>query len=537
MNKLLKFFKLTTEYQILLLEAFFRLGISRIILIIIQFKNIASKLEKNFVKSSYISEEDQMKIAKKISWAIQIMNRHTFWQTKCFVQALTAKKMLNKRNVESTLFLGVTKDGKGKFIAHAWVKSNTIMVAGGNNTDQFTVVSHFKTECNNELKLLLLCSLNELSEQKLNKITTLLDQKIDWTVFYKLVGRHRIYSVVYNNLKKAPSIAIDSDFMKKLKNKSTEYQMQALLLHTTELTRLIEQFQHQNIRVISIKGPALSYLIYGDISLRMSKDLDIIVSPGDLDLAEKILYDNGYMREGDVQSLSLKQRTMLVKTIHHFSYINKKNGINVELHWRLNYESYNFTFEQMWNERTELTLAGKKIPVLNDEENFLYLVFHGSKHNWSRLKWLCDIVELIKKGNLDWNSIALKAKNLCIEHLLAQTLLLAHQFFRTDSHCELFNNKTNRKALHLAKLALVFILDPEYDPSFPSSKFYFKSWKYMIAWNAVFSKKVSLLKLRFYPTEKDFSFVSLPDSVFGLYYFIRLFCVAKRKIKLILHKE
>ncbi len=393
-----------------------------------------------------------------------------------------------------------------------------------------TNVQNKKIPITKELQLLLCCSLKQPSDQSLSQMHTLLQSDIEWNAFYTLIERHRVYSVVCKNLKKTDTARIPKALMAELENKSRKSQMKALLLHTSELTQLMEQFQNQGIRALSLKGPALSLLVYGDISLRMSKDLDIIVSPFDLEKAELILLNRGYVRDGELESLTKKQRTLLIKTTHHFSYVNRKTGANVELHWRLNYESYNFTFDQMWSQKTEITLAGTKIPVLNAEENFLYLVFHGSKHNWSRLKWLCDIAELMKKDNLDWKSIVLKAKKLGIEPLLCQTLLLASRFFASDPHKELFSSKTKKTAFCLAEMACVYILSPDYDPSHPGSRFYFFNWKYYIAWNSGFLKKVCFLALRFYPNENDFAHIRLPDSVFWLYYPLHFVLAVKRKL-------
>ena len=45
----------------------------------------------------------------------QIVNRYcdkTAWESKCLVRALTAQRMLSKRNIHSTLYLGCTRRSK-----------------------------------------------------------------------------------------------------------------------------------------------------------------------------------------------------------------------------------------------------------------------------------------------------------------------------------------------------------------------------------------------------------------------------------------
>lgn len=380
-----------------------------------------------------------------------------------------------------------------------------------------------------EMSLLLLCCINEPSEPEYKKIQNLIQDQMDWNAFYKLILRHRVYPIVYKNLKKFDCAEIDSALISSLKMKNEQNKIK-ILQHIAELTRLMELFEKSAVRVVSIKGPILGLEIYGDVSMRMSKDLDLLVCPAEFQKAEQILIGEGYIREGSLDQLTTKQRAILFKTQHHFSYVNKKKGINIELHWQFYYESYNFDFEEIWAEKAEVNLNGKKCYVLNREENFLYLVFHGSKHAWFRLKWLCDIAELIKKGGLDWNHISQKAKILGIEHLLRQTLLLENQLFRTDSHYELFNKGISRSVSRLANQALAFIFCVDDISIDPTPNFYLLQKKYMIVWNKGLAKKFVFIENHFYPVEADFEYVKLSDKYFMVYFLLRPLLVFKRKL-------
>ena len=65
-----------------------------------------------------------------ISQAIHIMSRYTFWESQCLVKAIAAMKMLERRQIESTLYLGTAKDENGKLIAHAWLRSGPFYING-----------------------------------------------------------------------------------------------------------------------------------------------------------------------------------------------------------------------------------------------------------------------------------------------------------------------------------------------------------------------------------------------------------------------
>ena len=59
-----------------------------------------------------------------------------------------------------------------------------------------------------------------------------------------------------------------------------------------------------------LKGPVIAHEIYGDISLRTSKDLDILVQEIDLEKAEGLLFSLGYKREEVPTILNEKMETL-----------------------------------------------------------------------------------------------------------------------------------------------------------------------------------------------------------------------------------
>lgn len=66
----------------------------------------------------------------------------TPWQSKCLVRALTAQQLLRRKQIATTLYLGVGKDEKGRMIAHAWLRCGKLYVTGGNGAD-YAVVAKF----------------------------------------------------------------------------------------------------------------------------------------------------------------------------------------------------------------------------------------------------------------------------------------------------------------------------------------------------------------------------------------------------------
>lgn len=64
---------------------------------------------------------------------VEAVCKHTPWESKCLVRALTAKRMLNRRGHGCTLYMGVRQVGN-EMDAHAWLRCGDMYVTGGNGT-------------------------------------------------------------------------------------------------------------------------------------------------------------------------------------------------------------------------------------------------------------------------------------------------------------------------------------------------------------------------------------------------------------------
>ncbi|MFD1957531.1 nucleotidyltransferase family protein [Paenibacillus thailandensis] len=91
----------------------------------------------------------------------------------------------------------------------------------------------------------------------------------------------------------------------------------------------------------------LAIQLYGDLSLRTSKDLDILVDPDDVELAEATMARLGYEAADKHDSDPNWKRKY-----HHLSFSHKERRAEVEIHWRLNPNPVDkHTFPQLWERR------------------------------------------------------------------------------------------------------------------------------------------------------------------------------------------
>ncbi len=144
LRRIKTFFFMEKRTQFLFIEALFHLGIARI-LKSLPFYRIVHLLGAENKETTYqtpISLTDR-KALIEISQAINTMSRYTLWESMCLVKAIACMKMLERRHIGSTLYLGTAKDHTGSMIAHAWLRSGPYYLTGYEEKDKFTVVSKF----------------------------------------------------------------------------------------------------------------------------------------------------------------------------------------------------------------------------------------------------------------------------------------------------------------------------------------------------------------------------------------------------------
>lgn len=142
MRKIWLFFTSDVQMKNLLIEAYIFLAWARV-LKIFPFSRISPFLGNQMSETSFEIDAANIKIVKQISHAIHIMSKYTFWESKCLVMAIASMKMLERRQIDSTLYLGTAKDENGEMIAHAWLRSGPFYVTGIEEMKKFVVVYTF----------------------------------------------------------------------------------------------------------------------------------------------------------------------------------------------------------------------------------------------------------------------------------------------------------------------------------------------------------------------------------------------------------
>jgi hypothetical protein len=205
-----------------------------------------------------------------------------------------------------------------------------------------------------------------------------------------------------------------------------------MVQHFIAITDLLLQTK---IPFTCLKGPLLSQRIYNDPTVRYSKDIDILIDKDQLDTTVQFFLNNGYdFTEGNFWPQNKVQQDLLIDHQHHLSFFNKEINFCVEVHWILMH-NIPITQKKMKNivadNLTEMSFLGRRFTVLTREFQLLFLLLHGSRHGWERLKWLVDIYEY-PIDKLDITVFNKLVKKLNAERIIGQANFLLLMFFNVE---------------------------------------------------------------------------------------------------------
>ncbi len=191
-----------------------------------------------------------------------------------------------------------------------------------------------------------------------------------------------------------------------------------------ELIRIFDCLAAVGIEVIPYKGLALAEAVYGDIALRQSGDIDLLIRPHDLPRIREIVKDLGYIPHSP---LSTDQESCYLKSGYECAFDGAAGRNLLEVHWAIQPRFYavDFDVEGLFQRAVTLSVAGHAMKTPSAEDSFLILSLHAAKHVWGRLIWLCDLDRIMKLPELNWDRIATQAIRLGIVRILRVTMLLA----------------------------------------------------------------------------------------------------------------
>ncbi|MCR8924995.1 nucleotidyltransferase family protein [Priestia megaterium] len=376
-----------------------------------------------------------------------------------------------------------------------------------------------------ELKLILEL-MKEGNEQYLQKHSQVLCRDIDWNLFIKLTLHHRVYPSINFKIKMLDVDVVPTYVVQFLNQQYKRNTFQMLRL-SAEMEKISLIFSKHQIQTLFLKGPVLAKCLYGDISLRTSSDLDFLIPIQDLAKAEDLLVSLGYEKDDYIHTVlnDWKWRH------HHVTYIHPRTEIKLEIHWRLHPgPGKEPCFDELWKRKVESSITSYPVYLLGTEDLFQFLVSHGARHGWSRLRWLIDIQQILKK-KIDWVQLYTLFTTYHNPYVGGQAVILASQLLNVRIEKEMEPLLISKRPKKLAQEA-VFYLEtmvnlhndpvPEY-----ISKYHSRHLFSLMSAQQKFFFTASLL----HPYPEDAETLPLPEKLHFLYFPLRPVLWAWRKTR------
>jgi hypothetical protein len=431
---------------------------------------------------------------------------------------------------------------------------------------------------NPEFDLLIACCAHSSHKRHANRIPQILARPIDWDRMLGLVDYHRVVPQVYRELS-AFSHLVPAEQLDALR---LRYQDNArkTLWFTAELVGMLNHLESAGIEALPYKGPVLAETLYGEVTQRQFGDLDILILLSDVPKAKATLLRLGYSCEPD---LCQQEEPAYIATGCGYVFHSPAVRNLLDLQWRIVPRFYAIDFdvaafleradeivvasvatqaplkkhnETSWNSReaapecsprrkpwveneTRLSPSGapdqdknqpqpslgRPMRTLRGEDLLLVLCVHAAKHVWVQLSWLCDIAQLTKSRQLDWNAIQDEASRLGIERIVNLNLLLAHKLLAASLPPQIQERLQDDPFTTVLADDILRIIESSVHYDTESLPYFRLMLRLRERWQ---DRARFLWRLAVTPSVSEWSAVQLPKPLRPLYRLVRLSRLTKR---------
>jgi hypothetical protein len=142
-RKIKKFILLPGEEKNLFYSAI-KIALSSRLFILFRTSNKLPEILGNaHIESPYELSTTEDIIVAKVYRATRRSSVYLPFKEKCLIEAIVAKSLLKKYGMDSTLYLGVARDGNKELLAHAWLRYGNKIVVGKKGMDKYISVEWF----------------------------------------------------------------------------------------------------------------------------------------------------------------------------------------------------------------------------------------------------------------------------------------------------------------------------------------------------------------------------------------------------------
>jgi hypothetical protein len=253
-----------------------------------------------------------------------------------------------------------------------------------------------------------------------------LQQPLNWDYVLTTAYAHGLLPLLHKSLASAAGI-VPGHFLSRLKRESVANSQNVLHLIGKQL-RVYKLFKENEIPVALFKGPLLSQMAYGEISLRQAGDIDMLIDRRHFDQAKMLLESLCYEMS---PRLTPPQLASHLNNHCEIQFMRDEWFTVVDLHWDLAPRSFVFGVEagEVMSRLQTVSLAGTMVETFSAEDSVLYQSMHGAKHLWRRLEWITALAESLRSTpGMNWDTVTDRAAKAHATRMLALGLRLVQEF-------------------------------------------------------------------------------------------------------------
>jgi hypothetical protein len=137
MKRLRKFLRLEAGERRLVVKAALLLGTMKLGLWLLPFQTLRH-LQVRLTRAPIRVRDREWSSRQSVIWAVKTAGRSMPPAATCLTLALTAQVLLLRRGYPALLHIGVDKEDRERFLAHAWVESGGRVVIGDHELERYT---------------------------------------------------------------------------------------------------------------------------------------------------------------------------------------------------------------------------------------------------------------------------------------------------------------------------------------------------------------------------------------------------------------
>lgn len=277
-----------------------------------------------------------------------------------------------------------------------------------------------------EYDVLTRCARSRITPDDVVAIQALVADGVDWPRVWQQAAYHRVHLLLGRALETA-GVEVPTGFTTIYRRHLLHASARATFLRR-ELGGLLSDFDREDIHVLPFKGPVISQVAYAAPLVRPFIDLDVLVRRSDYRRLEALLLRRDYIRSDAYQSRTSIDRRVQLWLNQQVQFMKGAATYNLDVHTDIVTPLYSYAveFDELWERSIPLEgyEGGRRFSA---EDMLLILCFQGIKDRWERIKYVCDVAELLHATpDLDWPALHALVDRTRSRRLLQLGLQLAH---------------------------------------------------------------------------------------------------------------